>query len=281
MAEDMTDLDRPLPPDEAALVRPGYPRAAGYPASYGDPYAYGYPEAGAKFNPRQLWRTIKKRKLLITVIAITVTSVVTVVSFQTKSIYQASATVEIEKENRTLVRSGDVIIQTDEGADDAYFVAVNMKTKIRVIQSRPLLEDVVAPLTVNKTHRFVEVDGKKSIWEAIKSWGARIKGQPAPPPPSLAPPPPLKEVGIRSAEESARLAPYVSVLSGHLTAEPLEETRMLVISYSHTDPALASSIVNTVAQVFIDRSFQNSTEKFSKTSNWLDQMTRELKAKVE
>jgi len=277
----MTDLDKPSPPEEPALVHPGYPRPAGYPSSYGDPYAYGYPEAGGKLNPRQLWRTIKKRRLLIAVIAIVVTSVVTVVSFQTKSIYQASATVEIEKENRTLVRSGDVIIQTDEGADDAYFVAVNMKTKIRVIQSRPLLEDVVATLNLEKNPRFLEVDGKKSIWEAVKSLGARIKGQSAPPVPALAPPPPLKEVGTRSAEESARLAPYVGVLAEHLTAEPLEETRMLVISYSHTDPALASSIVNTVAQVFIDRSFQNSTEKFTKTSNWLDQMTRELKAKVE
>src|SRR5215468_9608002 len=181
MAEDMTDLDKPSPPEEPALVHPGYPRPAGYPSSYGDPYAYGYPEAGGKLNPRQLWRTIKKRRLLIAVIAIVVTSVVTVVSFQTKSIYQASATVEIEKENRTLVRSGDVIIQTDEGADDAYFVAVNMKTKIRVIQSRPLLEDVVATLNLEKNPRFLEVDGKKSIWEAVKSLGARIKGQSAPP----------------------------------------------------------------------------------------------------
>src|SRR5215831_13831385 len=233
MAGDMTDLEKPSPSDEAsALVRPGYPRA-GYPASYGDPYGYGYPEAGGKFNPRELWRTVKKRKGLIAVIAIVATSVVTVVSFQTKSIYQASATVEIEKENRTLVRSGDVIIQTDEGGDYACFTAVNMKTKIRVIQSRPLLEDVVATLNLDKNPRFLEVDGKKSVWEAIKSLGARIKGQAAPPAPTLASPPPLKEVGTRSSEESARLAPYVGVLAEHLTAEPLEETRMLVISYSH------------------------------------------------
>src|SRR5499427_1874057 len=281
MAGDMTDLEKPSPSDEAsALVRPGYPRA-GYPASYGDRYGYGYPEAGGKFNPREMWRTVKKRKGLIAVIAIVVTSVVTIVSFQNKSIYQAAATVEIEKENRTLVRSGDVIIQTDEGADDAYFTAVNMKTKIRVIQSRPLLEDVVSRLNLDKNPRFMEVEGKKTIWEAVRSLGGRIKGQSSAPIEALPPTPPVKEAGTRSAEESARLAPYVSVLGSHLTAEPLEETRMLVISYSHTDPALASSIVNTVADVFIDRSFQNSTEKFTKTSDWLDQMTRSLKAKLE
>jgi capsular exopolysaccharide synthesis family protein len=281
MPEERTDLDKASPSeDSAALVRPGYPRAAGYPAGYGDPYGYGYPEAGGKINPRELWRTVKKRKWLIVVIAIVATTIVTIANFQTKSIYQASTTVEIEKENRTLVRSGDVIIQTDDGADDAYFVAVNMKTKIRVIQSRPLLEDVVATLDLDKNPRFLDVEGKKTIWEAIRSLGGKIKPQAAPPQSPLAPPP-MREVGARSADESARLAPYVSVLANHLTAEPLEETRMLVISYSHTDPALAASIVNAVAQVFIDRSFQNSTEKFTKTSDWLDQMTRKLKANVE
>jgi succinoglycan biosynthesis transport protein ExoP len=282
MAEDRRDLEKPAPPDEgAALLRPGYPRAAGYPDSYSTPYDYSYPDAGGKINPRQLWRTVKKRKWLIVVIAIVVTTIVTIVSFQNKSIYQAATTVEIEKENRTLVKSGDVVIQTEEAGDDSYYVSMNMKTKIRVIQSRPLLEDVVSSLHLDKNPRFLDVESKKSIWEAVQSISGKLKAQaPAVPAPAPVVAAPL-ESGARSAEESARLTPYVSVLASHLTAEPLEDTRMLVISYSHTDPALAASVVNTVAQVFIDRSFQNSTEKFTKTSSWLDQMTRSLKAKVE
>jgi len=189
--------------------------------------------------------------------------------------------VEIEKENRTLVRSGEVVIQTDEGSDDAYFVAVNMKTKIRVIQSRPLLEDVVASLHLDKNPRFLDVESKKTVWEALQSISGKLKGiAPAVPLPAPAVAT-VRQAGPRSAEESARLAPYVNVLASHLTAEPLEETRMLVISYSHTDPELAATIANTTAQAFIDRSFENSTEKFTKTKDWLDQMTRELKAQVE
>src|SRR5262245_4043375 len=198
MPEERTDLDKSLLPETAAaVVRPGYPRAAGYPSTYGDPYGYDYPAAGGNVNPRQLWRTVKKRKWLIVVIAIVVTTIVTIASFQTKSIYQASTTVEIEKENRTLVRSGDVIIQTDEGADDAYFTAVNMKTKIRVIQSRPLLEDVVATLNLDKNPRFLEVDGKKSVWEAVRSLGAKVKGQSAPLAPAPGSPPPLDRKSTR------------------------------------------------------------------------------------
>jgi capsular exopolysaccharide synthesis family protein len=281
MPEDRTDLDKPSPPEEAALVRPGYPRAAGYPDSYGYPYGYSDADAGGKINLRQVWRTVKKRKLLIAVIAVVVTTIVTIASFQTKSIYQASTTVEIEKENRTLVKSGDVVIQTEDGGDDSYYISMNMKTKIRVIQSRPLLEEVVATLHLDKNPRFLDVESRKTIWEALQSISGKLKPQ-SPAIPLPAPTVPTsREAGARSPEQSARLAPYVNVLASHLAAEPLEDTRMLVISYSHTDPELAATIVNTTAQAFIDRSFENSTEKFTKTQSWLDQMTRELKAQVE
>src|SRR5262249_17404204 len=38
---------------------------------------------------------------------------------------------------------------------------------------------------------------------------------------------------------------------------------------------------NTVARVFIETTFNNSTEKFTKTSDWLKTTTNELKSKVE
>jgi GumC protein len=85
----------------------------------------------------------------------------------------------------------------------------------------------------------------------------------------------------RSREESARLSPYVDVLSANLSAEPLPDTRMLVISYTHTDPVIAADVVDNIAQVFIQRNFENKTESFTNTSNWLERSTRELKSKVE
>jgi capsular exopolysaccharide synthesis family protein len=85
----------------------------------------------------------------------------------------------------------------------------------------------------------------------------------------------------RSREESARLSPYVDVLATNLSAEPLADTRMLVVSFTHTDPVIAADVVDNIAQVFIKRSFENKTESYTNTSNWLERSTRELKAKVE
>jgi succinoglycan biosynthesis transport protein ExoP len=284
MSDEQLDLERISPPDEAPLVRPGYPRVGGYPDATPYGYGYGYPDDDERLYLRRMWRAIKKRKLVIIVIAIIVTAVVTVEVFRTKSIYQASTTIEIGKENRTLVRSGDFVVQADE-SDDTYYVAMGMKTKIRLLQSRPLLEDVVVNLKLDQNPNFMDVTTKKSIWEAMRTIASKFRRQDDSGRMSTAvaetPLAASEGDGSRSRQESARLAPFVDVLASNLTAEPLPDTRMLVISFNHTEPALAADIVDNVAQVFIRRSFENKTEKYTSTSEWLDRSTRELKARVE
>ena len=84
------------------------------------PESYGYQptnkpdseEVGAQL--RELCRRVLRHKLMIALIALIVTAIVTVEVFRDKSIYAATATVEIEKENRTLFRSGDVEIETED-----------------------------------------------------------------------------------------------------------------------------------------------------------------------
>lgn len=282
MSDEPLELEKVSPPDEAPLTRPGYPRVGGYPDA--SAYGYGYPDDDERLYVRQMWRAIKKRKLVIIVIAIIVTAVVTVEVFRTKSTYQASTTIEIGKENRTLVRSGDFVVQADE-SDDTYYVTMGMKTKIRLLQSRPLLEGVVINLKLDQNPRFMDVTTKKSIWEAMSTIASKFRRQDngGLATTAVAETPVAAYEGdvARSRQESARLAPYVDVLAANVNAEPLTDTRMLVISFTHTDPVLAADVVDNVAQVFIQRSFENKTEKYTNTSEWLNKSTRELKARVE
>ena len=282
MADERFDLEKITAPGAGPITRPGYPGMGGYPdtATYG--YGYGYGDEDEKVYIHRMWRAIRKRKWLILVIAVIVTSVVTVEMFRSKSIYQAMTTIEVGKENRTLVRSGDMTVETDD--DNDYYIGMGMKTKIRLLQSRPLLEDVVINLKLDQNPKFLEVTEKSPCWKRSRPSADTVRGneqtarrRPWPQPLSR---PPMPD-GTRSRQESARLAPYVDVLAANLSAEPLTDTRMLVISFTHTDPALAADIVDNIAQVFIQRSFENSTEKFTNTSDWLERSTRELKARVE
>ncbi|HSB10198.1 MAG TPA: polysaccharide biosynthesis tyrosine autokinase [Blastocatellia bacterium] len=280
MSDERVELERVSPVDEAPLMRPGYPRIGGYPDATPYGYGYGYPDADERTYLRRMWRAIKKRKLVIIVIAVIVTAVVTVEVYRTKSTYQASTTVEIGKDNRMVVRTGDLVLQADDG-DDMFYVQTAMKTRIRQLQSRPLLEDVVVNLKLDQNPRFMDVTKRRSIPEAIKSILGRFAPQEPWTPPAVAETPTANSITEHSREESARLAPYVDVLASNLSAEPLADTRMLVISVTHTDPILAADIVDNIAQVFIKRSFETKTEKYTNASEWLDRSTRELKAKVE
>jgi len=282
MSDERLQLERVSPTDEGLMMRPGYPRAGGYPdaAAYGYGYGYGYPEGDERAYIRRLWRAIKKRKLIITVIAIIVTAVVTVEVYRTKSTYQASTTIEVGRDNRTLLRTNDGFVQSDDG-DDSFYVQTAMKTRIRQLQSRPLLEDVVLNLKLDRNPRFMDVTSRKSILESIKTIAGRFSSQ------EKWNPPPVQETSAdassaeRTREQSAYLAPYVDVLMSNLSAEPLPDTRMLVVSFTHTDPKLAADIVDNIAQVFMKRSFETKTEKYTNTSEWLDRSTRELQAKVQ
>lgn len=231
----------------------------------------------------ELWRRIRKHKFLIAIIVLIVTAVVTVEAYRTKSRYRATATLQLELENRTLFRSGDVSIESEE-SDNIFLTTAAMKTKIRLLQSRPLLEDVVASLRLDQNTRFMDAMQRKSILESLQTITGRLKGPSAAPaslyiesPSTPAP----EELLTRTAQESARLSPYVGVLSGSLSAAQVDDTQMMTISYEHTDPQLAAQIVNTAAEYFVAHNYRNKTRKYTTTSSWLNARTRELKSKLE
>jgi len=282
MSDERLELEKVPSLDPDLIVRPGYPHLGAYPdsAPNGYGYGYGYPEGDERAYLGRIWRAVKKRKLLIIVIAVIVTSVVTVEVYRTKSTYQASTTIEIGRDNRTLLRTGEGFVQSDDGEDN-FYVQTAMKTRIRQLQSRPLLEDVVVNLKLDQNPRFMDVVSRKSILESIKTIAGRFSSQEKWTPPPVQETPASASSVERTREQSAYLAPYVDVLMSNLSAEPLPDTRMLVVSFTHTDPKMAADVVDNIAQVFMKRSFETKTEKYSNTSEWLDRSTRELQAKVQ
>ncbi len=279
MADDRSELEKVLPAADSVVIRPGYPRVPAYPEPVD--YGYGYGDEQEGFHLRDLWRVVRKRLWLIITIAIIITSIITIDAYRTKSTYQASAIIELGKENTTMVKSGDVIIETD---DDMYYPLLSIKTKMLRLTSEPLLEDVIVNLKLEENPKFLDVGQKKSFWEAIAAMRDRFKSQaeePAPPSPAVVPVATPKGAGGRTPEESERLSPYVGVLAGNLQVEPIKDTRAIRLTFTHTDPQIAAAVTNGIADHFIERNFQTKTEKFTSASEWLDRTTRELKAKVQ
>lgn len=274
MAKEVFDLEKLSSEESLRPLRPGYPGAGGYPEA--SSYSYGYPSDEGKINFHAIWRIIRKHRLLILIIVIIATSIATLEIYRTKSTYQASASIQIQKDNATIVKTGNTVIQTDDSD--------NINTYIYMLKSRPLLQDVVATYHLDENPRFMDVTSRKSIAEALKTITGKFKNpisENASRQTSSTSPIEARGDLIRSDEERARLAPYVETLASNLAIEQLPNARLLIVSFTHTDPALAAMIANGVAQDFIARSFQNKTKKFTNAKDWLDRSTRELKAKVE
>ncbi|HEX4948339.1 MAG TPA: polysaccharide biosynthesis tyrosine autokinase [Blastocatellia bacterium] len=232
----------------------------------------------------EIWRRIRKHLVLIFIIVFIITAIVTVEAYRTKSIYRASATLQLDLGNRTLLRAGDISIESQDAATSELAYSV-MKTKIRLLQNRPMLEDVVASLRLDQNPTFMDVTQRKSIWDSIQTIIGRLKSPSTPAPTSLyIEPPPIpapESLMTRPPQESARLSPYVSILSGSLSASQVEETQLMTISFEHTNPMLAAQVVNTTAEFFIAHNYRNKTRRYHSTSTWLNARTRDLKTKLE
>ncbi len=268
--------DRPqLPPDESLYIRPS---AAPQITSLDQLYSYNnyYSTAGNEgFNYRDIWRKIRKRKWLILTIVFIATTIVSIESFRTKSLYQASAKVAFNQEN-TVIKAGDLILQSDDSG--------RIRTELLLLKTYPLLEDVVVRLQLDKNPRFLDIGDRKTVPEAIETifskFGSRQSATPEIPqmePLTIEP----NLQAARSEEEVARLAPFVGILQSNLQVEQIIDTNAIELRFVHTNPAIASTVANGVARVFVENSFNNKTEKFTNSANWLDRTTRGLLAQVQ
>jgi capsular exopolysaccharide synthesis family protein len=274
MAEDRTGLGKPLTPEETAIMRPF---TAPRPSSLSYGYGYNGPDANdpnGGIHLREIWRIIRKRKWLVALICSIVTILVMIEVHRTPSVYRAQSDLVISKDTATVVQSKDQVIQIDDNN--------TMTTNKIILKSRPLLEDVVVNLKLDQNPKFIESLRKKSVSEAVRDIAYRMSGGMLG---GKKDETPVSDIAAaqadRTAEESARLAPYVNILKGKLNVEPVPDSSVLRLTFDHTEPALAAAVVNTAAKTFLDRSFERKTARFADTSNWLDRSTRELKAKAQ
>src|SRR5258705_12451271 len=82
--------------------------------------------------------------------------------------------------------------------------------------------------------------------------------------------------GQENLNEAKRLAPFVGAILGGLDVEPvkenrgfLKETRLIDISFQHTDPQVAAKVVNSVAETYIYSNLEKNTQTISGTGDFL------------
>src|SRR6185369_21961 len=84
-----------------------------------------------------------------------------------------------------------------------------------------------------------------------------------------------------------RLAPYVGAILGGLKVEPVKETRglyketrLIDISFTHSDPEVAAKVVNAIAETYVYSNLEKKGETNTSTGEFLQKRIAELQQQI-
>jgi succinoglycan biosynthesis transport protein ExoP len=269
---DKTELERPF---ETQIPAPN----GGYGA-----YREVYAQEGMQLM--DYWRAIRKRLWLVIGVTILITTLAAIYMARRPNIYQAKATVQVDLEqaNQDLVTSDRRMGSSNP--DPAYF-----NTQLQLLNSETLLRRVVKELSLdsNKDFQQARSDESVSAWRSLlKAVG--LASDTKKPDKTVSDVSVTANPSIASSEEIAeaiRLAPYVDIVRKNLGVEPVREsrstfkdTRLIDISFRHSNPDLAALIVNGIAAVFTKQNEEKRTGKNVKTSDFLEDRVANLKTQI-
>lgn len=189
---------------------------------------------------------LRKHQWLIAFFLLTVVSIVMIATFRMQPVYQATARVEIDRENANTFH----LSETDQEADyvdlEDYIV-----TKSKILQSETLAMLTVKSMGLDRLPQFGGRPGKAQKPEAPGS------------------------------DAALRRPPALGAFLGGLTVKRVPNSRLLDVTFEATDPVLAARVVNAHLNNFIEQNFRSRYEAATQASNWLAGQLNEMKIKVE
>ncbi|HZI62120.1 MAG TPA: polysaccharide biosynthesis tyrosine autokinase [Pyrinomonadaceae bacterium] len=254
------------------------------------PQSYNYgvdPNAENEVHLLDYWRAIRKRLWLVLGIVALITMLAVVYVARKPDFYEAQARVQVDLED-----SGALVNNTrplyGPTDDPIYF-----NTQLQILVSPGLLRRVVRTLDLEHNPDFFKGNPaqRQSTWQRLmRMAGLRKESQDggARPPDQL---PLTNSVAQATAREdlneAKRLAPYVAMIVNGLKVEPVKEsrgyykeTRLIDVKYSHTDPQVASKVVNAIAETYVFSNLEKKTETNSTTGGFLQKRIAELQQQI-
>jgi succinoglycan biosynthesis transport protein ExoP len=189
---------------------------------------------------------LRKHQWLILFFLLAIVSIVTIATFRMQPVYQATARVEIDRENSNAIHFAD---------SDSYEMYEDLEDYITT-QSKILQSETLAMLTV-----------KSMGLDNLPEFG----GNPARPVKLSAP----------GSEASLHRPPALGAFLGRMTVKRVPSSRLLDVTFESTDPALSARVVNAHLNNFIEENFRSRYEAATQASTWLAGQLNEMKIKVE
>jgi capsular exopolysaccharide synthesis family protein len=199
----------------------------------------------------RLWRVLLKRKWLVAACAIIVVTITTIASFRMTKLYDAQASISINKES-----NDDLGLKSSaSSSDDFWDYTVELETQTKILQSEALALQVIRDYKLDKHPYFAK----------SRRPTAADSGQ----------------LGASSLDDARIQSEVLSLFASGLRVNPVPRTRIIEIHYASPDPVLSATVANAVAQTYIQQNMRTKYETTVQTSDWISKQLSDLKLKVE
>ena len=267
------DLERHFEPQIIPVPIPGR-----YPA-----YRENYAAEG--FQLMDYWKAIRKRLWLVAGIAVLITTLAAIYMARKPNIYSATARIQVDLEQPNPDLVTDERRRPMANPDPSYF-----NTQLQLLDSESLLRQVVKEHSLDTNKEFLSArnEGTGILRGMLRAVGLASD--------------PKKETtsteefsftansSLLSSDEIAeavRLAPYVDIIRKNMGVEPVREsratvkdTRLIEISFRHTNPQLAAFVVNSIGETFVTQNQNKRSGTNRKTSDFLQKRITDLQSDI-
>jgi len=222
----------------------------------GEPAEFLRPVGSALYNvlppqestPREYMRVLIKRKWMVIAIIAGVFMAVAVASLRQTPVYDAVGRIAVNKADPNLIAFKNSAPDTDYVYEQS-----DLDTEVRILQSDLLALQVIRQLNLDKRPEFGGHSDQRQ---------ANLVADPL-------------------QTDSNRASALLASFHGRLRVTLIPNTRIMEIHFTSTDPQLAASAVNTLADTYIKQNFQTKFESTMQASDWLSKQLVDLQMKVE
>src|SRR5271157_1818773 len=221
----------------------------------GEPAEFLRPIGSALYNVlpaqestlREYLRVLIKRKWMVTAVVAGIFMAVAIASLRQTPIYEASGQIVVNKADSNVITFKDSMPVVD------YYDQSDLDTEVRILQSDLLALQVIGKLNLDRRPEFGGHSDQK----------------------------PANLVADPLQGDSSRISALLGGFRGHLRVALIPNTRIIEIHYSSTDPQLAASAVNTLADTYVEQNFKTKFESTAHVSDWLKKQLVDLQMQVE
>jgi len=185
-------------------------------------------------------------------------------------IFQSTIRLVIEKENPNVVSIQEVM-SVDASTTDYYI------TQYKIIESRTIAREVIKRLNLMDSEEF-NPKPKKTFLSNIKDSINGIKASIIKTLLSIFRTGDQKPEKTIDRDDDARL---VSTFLGRINVSPIRNSRLVDLHFMAKDPVLAALIINTLAEVYIEKKLETKLRAVKDAVLWLHERVDEERAKVE